>query len=356
MGRQLATMSGNGYNISYKYNDAGIRTEKTVNGVVTKYHLLGAKVTYETNGTDSIYYTYDANGKLISMNLNGTEYYYIRNGQSDIIGLFDSVGDQVVSYTYDTWGKLVSITGSLANTVGVNNPYRYRGYRYDTESGLYYLNSRYYNPEWGRFINADSNLGNPGELLTHNVFAYCANNPVMYEDQSGHFFMLITGLVGAAVGGIVAAATGKNVLAGMAIGGAIGLTGGAGAAYIAAGSAFASTSAVMTGFGIGATGGGTIVIGETMRRVVSYADSIGAEVYKGFKFYDKVKDVFGTRVANLIGGIDNAVWIMDKMVKQYKIVDIGIDATRATSSPYYYMESILTFFYNNKQLVEEFFK
>jgi len=118
--------------------------------------LVGYKVTYEDNGTDKIYYTYDVNGSLTGMNLNGTEYFYVRNGQGDIVPIIYSTGTQVVSYTYDIWGILVSTTGTWASTVGVENPYRYRGYRYDTETGLYYLQSRYYNPEWGRFINADS--------------------------------------------------------------------------------------------------------------------------------------------------------------------------------------------------------
>ena len=104
--------------VDTEYNDQGIRTEKTVNGVSTKYDLVGDKVTYETNGIDKIYYTYDSADELVSMNLNGKEYYYIRNAQGDITGLFDDKGVQVVTYTYDTWGKLVSITGSLASTVG----------------------------------------------------------------------------------------------------------------------------------------------------------------------------------------------------------------------------------------------
>ncbi|MDT8716244.1 DNRLRE domain-containing protein, partial [Clostridium sp. 19966] len=184
-GRQLSGITGNGLTASYKYDDSGIRTQKTVNGVTTNYHLVGSDVTYEDNGTDKIYYTYDSAGKLVSMNLNGVEYYYIRNGQSDIIGLFDKTGAQVVSYTYDTWGKLVSIDGSLKDTVGVKNPYRYRGYRYDTETGLYYLQSRYYNPDWGRFINADAIAGSLGELLGHNLFAYCKNSPVNGYDADG---------------------------------------------------------------------------------------------------------------------------------------------------------------------------
>jgi RHS repeat-associated protein len=184
-GRQLKTIIGNGKNISYKYNDAGIRTEKIVDGVTTKYYLLGSRVAYETNGTDIIYYTYDDSSNLLSMNLNGIEYYYIRNAQGDIIGLFDKNGTQVVSYVYDSWGKLISITGTLAATVGVKNPYRYRGYRYDTETGLYYLGSRYYNPEWGRFINADGIAAVTGELLSANMFVYCKDNPTTLKDPSG---------------------------------------------------------------------------------------------------------------------------------------------------------------------------
>lgn len=84
--------------------------------------------------------------------------YYIRNAQGDIIGLFDKTGARVVSYQYDSWGKLISIDGSLKDSVGVKNPYIYRGYRYDEETKLYYLQSRYYNPEWGRFVNGDNEL------------------------------------------------------------------------------------------------------------------------------------------------------------------------------------------------------
>jgi len=101
----------------------------------------------------------------------------------------DDDGSVVVAYTYDTWGKLVSITGSAATTLGVANPYRYRGYRYDNETGFYYLNSRYYDPEVGRFINADevSVTGvNPMGLTDKNLFAYCDNNLVNRHDPRGN--------------------------------------------------------------------------------------------------------------------------------------------------------------------------
>ncbi|MDT8716237.1 RHS repeat-associated core domain-containing protein [Clostridium sp. 19966] len=136
------------------------------------------------------------------MNLNGVEYYYIRNGQGDIIGLFDKAGATVASYTYDTWGKLISIKdGSGADitnntaSVGYKNPYRYRGYRYDTETGLYYLQSRYYNSDWGRFINADGDIGVQGNLLSHNLFAYCKNNPANGVDSEGFSALSVFGWI-----------------------------------------------------------------------------------------------------------------------------------------------------------------
>ena len=116
--------------------------------------------------------------------LNDAEqYFYIRNAQSDIIEILDSDWTQVVSYTYDTWGKLISITGDKA--LGEKNPYRYRGYRYDTETGYYYLQSRYYNPEWGRFLNADGLVSTGQGFIGYNMFAYCLNSPVNRRDDNG---------------------------------------------------------------------------------------------------------------------------------------------------------------------------
>ena len=122
------------------------------------------------------------------MNLNGTEYYYLYNGQRDVIGLYDASGNVVVEYTYDAWGKPLTTTGSLASTVGAKNPYRYRGYRYDTESGLYWLNSRYYATGLNRFLSGDDvlYLGYQGTILGCNLFAYCENKPVNRMDFTGH--------------------------------------------------------------------------------------------------------------------------------------------------------------------------
>jgi RHS repeat-associated protein len=214
-GRQLGSISNKDYTLNLKYNDEGIRTEKSVTNkstgatTVTKYHLSGDQVTFEETGNEGIYYTYDSTDNLVSiaiMNKDASgkwilsgEYFYVRNAQNDIIGLVDKTGAQVVTYSYDSWGKALSTTGSLASTVGEKNPYRYRGYRYDTETQLYYLQSRYYSPEWGRFINADTIVGEVGELLSHNMFAYCNSDPVNMEDPDGD----IAWWVGAAIGGAV---------------------------------------------------------------------------------------------------------------------------------------------------------
>ena len=96
-------------------------------------------------------------------------------------------GNQLVAYTYDAWGNVLTTTGSSAGSLGKYNPLRYRGYVYDVETKLYYLQSRYYNPEWGRFINADALVSTGQGLLGNNMFAYCGNNPVLFYDPHGHF-------------------------------------------------------------------------------------------------------------------------------------------------------------------------
>jgi len=191
-GRQLAGVTGNSMTASYKYNSDGIRTSKTVNGVTTQYTLEGDRVVMETNGTDTLWYYYDASGSLTGFELNGTAYFYVKNLQGDIIAIVNSSGTKVVEYLYDSWGKLISTTGSLASTVGVKNPYRYRGYRYDTETGLYYLQSRYYDPVAKRFVNADGYASTGQGVLGNNMFAYCLNNPVSCFDPQGRWTVSIS--------------------------------------------------------------------------------------------------------------------------------------------------------------------
>lgn len=183
---QLSSMSNTSNTISYQYNYSGVRTSKTVNGVTTTYMLNGSVITSQTDGTNTINYTYDSHGTLVYMTVNGTVYYYEKNNQGDIIGLVDSSGNEVVTYSYDSWGKLLTLGGTLASTVGTLNPFRYRGYYYDTETGLYYLQSKYYNPEIGRFISKDdASYAYDTSCIGENLYAYCGNNPINRYDDNG---------------------------------------------------------------------------------------------------------------------------------------------------------------------------
>jgi RHS repeat-associated protein len=141
------------------------------------------------------YFTYDPSGTPLAMTWNGKNYYYVTNLQGDVTDILDNTGAVVTSYLYDAWGKLLSVSGSLAGTVGRYNPLRYRGYVYDTETGLYYLQSRYYNPETGRFVNADGYVATGQGLLGNNMFAYCGNNPVNSSDPTGQSWTEFWGFV-----------------------------------------------------------------------------------------------------------------------------------------------------------------
>ncbi len=140
-------------------------------------------------GTDKLLFSYDASGNVVSVKYitaNDTnEYYYLRNAQNDVVKLIDASGNTVVEYTYDTWGKKVTTTGTLAGTLGLFQPFRYRGYVYDWETGFYYLQSRYYDPTTGRFISADILLSTGQGVLGHNCYVYCLDNPARFKDSQG---------------------------------------------------------------------------------------------------------------------------------------------------------------------------
>ncbi len=103
--------------------------------------------------------------------------------------LYNTSGEVVTTYTYDAWGTVLSVTGTLAETVGTVNPVRYKSYYFDSETGWYYLQSRYYDPAVGRFLNADevSLLGATNTLLGYDLFSYCENNPVSNDDRFGYW-------------------------------------------------------------------------------------------------------------------------------------------------------------------------
>ena len=198
--RQLASYVKGNTNVSYTYNVDGIRTSKTVNGVTHTYALEGTRILLETYGTVLIVYLYDEAGSPIGLAYRDsatanttldkekqfTYYLFTKNLQGDIIGIYNEQGQIVTLYRYDAWGNH-TVHNWTDDNIGNINPFRYRGYYYDTETGLYYLNSRYYDPQVKRFINADdiSYLGANGDMQGFNLYAYCSNNPVNMYDFDG---------------------------------------------------------------------------------------------------------------------------------------------------------------------------
>ena len=209
-GRRLASVDGT----TYGYNADGLRVSKAWALGSTEYYVVDGQYIGEKtvkNGTQYfITYTYDENGAPAGINVNGTQYWFVKNLQGDVTAILDSTGAVAANYRYDAYGYIISITNGSGANVGLTdtghiarlNPFRYRGYMYDEETGYYYVSSRYYEPYIGRFLNADTTnilTVTPNGLTDKNLFSYCDGNPVMRVDYSGEFWNV---LVGAIVGGL----------------------------------------------------------------------------------------------------------------------------------------------------------
>ena len=183
--RRLTSAVKNGSNYTYTYDSTGLRTSKTVDGVTHNYLYASGKLLRESYGNTVLDFFYDSNGFPYALNytVDGatTTYYYITNLQGDVMYLVTTDGHYAASYEYNPYGEVLGAAG----TMGQINPLRYRGYYYDSELSLYYLQSRYYDPTIGRFINADSYVSTGQGFLGNNMFAYCLNNPVNYVDHNG---------------------------------------------------------------------------------------------------------------------------------------------------------------------------
>ena len=205
-GRQLASATVDGKQVSYTYDMAGVRSSKQVGDTTYTYTTLSGKVMRQTWGdNNALEFVYDDGNQpfaVIYKHGQTTElYYYVLNAQGDVSAILDSSGKLAASYDYDAWGnctvydssaKVLTDPTSIANL----NPLRYRGYYYDAETGFYYLQSRYYDPAICRFINADTFATTDANgLLSANMFAYCENNPIMRVDADGEIWNVIAGAV-----------------------------------------------------------------------------------------------------------------------------------------------------------------
>ncbi|MDR1409353.1 MAG: DUF4474 domain-containing protein, partial [Oscillospiraceae bacterium] len=190
-GKQLAAFN----DAEFDYDLSGLRTSKTVNSVKTRYTWHEGKLVGQTDGTDTLYFIYDKTGAPIGFVHNGADvYWYLKNLQGDILGVVDSAGTQIAQYAYDVWGAPLAVEqdGNYAAALAELNPLRYRGYVWDAETGLYYCQSRYYNPQWGRWISPDDidvALQVAQNIHAVNLWTYCGNNPVILRDESGQSWL-----------------------------------------------------------------------------------------------------------------------------------------------------------------------
>ena len=204
-GRRLTGMTlTDGSILAFEYNADGLRTSKTVGNSTVQYVWNDGNLVAEIRDGYTLKFLYN-NGEAAGFSYNGADYYYGKDSFGVIRYLYNTSGEVVTTYTYDAWGSIVSQTGTLSSTVGEANPFRYRGYYLDSETGFCYVSSRYYDPEIGRWISPEPNI-DYGEFdesagqLAYNLFVYCANNPVKFIDDTGESITLACILIGAGIG------------------------------------------------------------------------------------------------------------------------------------------------------------
>ena len=283
-GRLATVFPSNGGVYDYLYDSFGRRVAKNTNG--SKFYYSGDTLVAETRAQGKYFeYMYDESGRPQGMYYyDGTKlnkYYFLLNLQGDVVQLRAQNNSLIAEYIYSAYGEILSIKDANGNDITDSNhianvnPIRYRGYYYDTETGFYYLKSRYYDPNTGRFLSPDSQFN--GGLLGYNLYAYCENNPVMRADPDGMFWNELKqvgqAIVGAAavVGGIVGAA-------GVVVGTAAFTVGSGGAGAVAMPAAIAVAGEIITGAAAAATVGvATVAVGEIDENVSEYIGENGTQ-------------------------------------------------------------------------------
>jgi len=290
---------------------------------------------------------------------NGIEYYYLSDTQGNIIGLMDQSGDIVVEYRYDAWGNIIKQSSSITGLDEIN-PYRYRGYRYDEELNLYYLQSRYYDPSIGRFLNIDdTNYLSDDTSSSLNLYAYAVNNPVMFTDSTGYF---IDGLI-------------DIISIGWSLYDLIKDPSWSNAGWLALDILFAVIPFLTGSRVIKITSksdevvdaikytnkldnvGDAIVIGNGMDNVKFAASKLDALYYPGYAplnaLYDAGRINDATVGMKMMGRLDNAKWLVGNLNKGTTIIDIGRNRSvyKAFISAYGWEKRVLFYYYNGGQII-----
>jgi len=167
--------------VSYTYYPNGLRKTKAVDGITTTYYYDGQNVIIETENGSLKYRNIYGMNQIARQDAAGNLYYFLYNEHGDVVKLVDSTGNIKNRYEYDIYGKVINAVEN-----GIPNPMRYAGQYYDSESGLYYLRARYYDPRVGRFISEDTNKGDINNPSSLNLYTYCWGNPLNYIDFDGH--------------------------------------------------------------------------------------------------------------------------------------------------------------------------
>ena len=349
-GRELASVVKGGVTTSYTYGADGLRTEKQYGSTTYNYYYVDGQLVRMTWANSYIGFLYDESGSVYSFVYDGDKiireirpnavlryfydnigvcgfrysnnnYYFMRNMQGDITAIYDTNGNIMAEYVYDAWGNH-TITTDIGG-IGTLNPFRYRGYYFDMETGLYYVSSRYYDPEIGRWINADipeTLTADFENFAQYNLFAYCFNNPVNMSDETGTWPSWAKKVVAAvAVVAVVAAVAAVTVA-----------TAGAGtaAAIIAVGAAKGAAIGMASGAAIGAATG-----------AVSHRVSTGSWSGAGTAALNGMGD--GALSGAVTGAITGAAGSAVKVSQAAKAWDSGTFKSGYRSMKYHYNEHVV---------------
>ena len=311
-GRRLKRIAATAGEVTFAYDSDGKRVRKTSGENTTTYYYNGnvlsglvrkaAKDAGTTGTGTTVQFVYDTQGKPFMLRVNGkTDYFYLYNGLGDVTGLVDSSNQVVVRYQYNSWGKVTSTQDTSGVSLATLNPFCYRKYVYDPETGLYCLGSRYYDPEVGRFVNADDTdviFAKPQELGSKNLYAYCDNNPVAREDYAGEFPIpcIVGAVVGAAVSGFSYVLTSGGEIDGVELAKSC-LVGAVSGALAPLKGGFLMAAAIVNGINTAIN-----TEGDPVTRVV-YGIIEGGATYIAGNRANKVTDMvqFGSKAAEALG-------------------------------------------------------